>query len=147
MQVFASHFFSKYIQSLPKVPTLINYWGYPVEEHWVTTEDGYILGLHRIPHGPHIQHPPNLCVFFKIFKDCTSFIFTILSSSSLFALSFIILFLIRPRGNLLTPPSGLPPTLSHLLLSYLGLWSVDTIIDRLQFTNQNILMIEITRTP
>jgi len=33
------------------VPELVRYWGYPVEEHWVTTEDGYILGLHRIPHG------------------------------------------------------------------------------------------------
>merc|ERR1719495_1263875 len=33
------------------VPQLIEYWGYPMEEHWVTTEDGYILGLHRIPHG------------------------------------------------------------------------------------------------
>ena len=30
------------------VPQLIKYWGYPVEEHWVTTTDGYILGLHRI---------------------------------------------------------------------------------------------------
>ena len=26
------------------VPELVRYWGYPVEEHWVTTEDGYILG-------------------------------------------------------------------------------------------------------
>merc|ERR1719430_1633951 len=31
------------------VPDLIRYWGYQVEEHYVTTEDGYILGLHRIP--------------------------------------------------------------------------------------------------
>lgn len=40
------------------MPTLINYWGYHVEEHWVTTEDGYILGLHRIPHGHHHHFPP-----------------------------------------------------------------------------------------
>jgi len=33
------------------VPETIHYWGYPVEEHFITTEDGYILGVHRIPHG------------------------------------------------------------------------------------------------
>eukprot|EP01087_Luapelamoeba_hula_P016092 TRINITY_DN4917_c0_g1_i1.p1 TRINITY_DN4917_c0_g1~~TRINITY_DN4917_c0_g1_i1.p1 ORF type:complete len:464 (-),score=77.92 TRINITY_DN4917_c0_g1_i1:68-1459(-) len=30
---------------------LITSKGYPVEEHYVTTKDGYILTLHRIPHG------------------------------------------------------------------------------------------------
>lgn len=30
---------------------MIRYWGYPVEEHTVITEDGYILGMHRIPFG------------------------------------------------------------------------------------------------
>lgn len=32
-------------------PDLIRYWGYPAEEHWATTPDGYILSMHRIPHG------------------------------------------------------------------------------------------------
>lgn len=29
----------------------IEYYGYPVEIHEVTTDDGYILQLHRIPYG------------------------------------------------------------------------------------------------
>ncbi|XP_045451039.1 lipase 1-like [Melitaea cinxia] len=31
--------------------SLVRKYNYPFEEHSVTTEDGYILGLHRIPHG------------------------------------------------------------------------------------------------
>lgn len=30
-------------------PQLIQSWGYQSEEHFVTTEDGYILTIHRIP--------------------------------------------------------------------------------------------------
>jgi len=33
------------------VPELIRYWGYPAESHIARTEDGYLLTLHRIPHG------------------------------------------------------------------------------------------------
>ncbi|XP_063603947.1 lipase 3-like [Penaeus indicus] len=32
-------------------PQIIAYYGYPAEVHLVTTDDGYILELHRIPHG------------------------------------------------------------------------------------------------
>merc|ERR1719430_538496 len=45
------HEFPPGARTIPEmsVPDLIRYWGYQVEEHFVTTEDGYILGLHRIP--------------------------------------------------------------------------------------------------
>lgn len=32
-------------------PQLIRHFGYTAEEHFVTTEDGYILTVHRIPVG------------------------------------------------------------------------------------------------
>ena len=32
-------------------PDLVRSFGYPIEEHTVQTEDGYIVTLHRIPHG------------------------------------------------------------------------------------------------
>jgi len=34
-------------------PDLIKYWGYPSETHEVRTDDGYLLTMHRIPHGKH----------------------------------------------------------------------------------------------
>ncbi|GMS95119.1 hypothetical protein PENTCL1PPCAC_17294 [Pristionchus entomophagus] len=33
------------------VPQLIQWWGYPIESHEVTTKDGYILTIFRIAHG------------------------------------------------------------------------------------------------
>ncbi|VDN23206.1 unnamed protein product, partial [Cylicostephanus goldi] len=41
------------------VPQIVRYWGYPLEEHRVVTCDGYVLTLHRIPHGRvHNRNPP-----------------------------------------------------------------------------------------
>ncbi|VDO77115.1 unnamed protein product [Heligmosomoides polygyrus] len=33
------------------VPQIVEHWGYPVEIYKAVTQDGYILELHRIPHG------------------------------------------------------------------------------------------------
>ena len=41
--------------------------GYPAEEHWVTTEDGYILNMQRIPYGKKDKtvNPPRPVVFLQ----------------------------------------------------------------------------------
>merc|ERR1719204_369861 len=38
-------------EELLSTPELIKYWGYPSEVHNAVTTDGYVLTLHRIPHG------------------------------------------------------------------------------------------------
>ncbi|KYB28092.1 Lipase 1-like protein [Tribolium castaneum] len=47
------------------VPELIAKYGYPVEEHHVITEDGYILTLHRIPHGKNSNKNLNKIAFLQ----------------------------------------------------------------------------------
>lgn len=44
---------------------VIEHWGYPAEEHWVTTPDGYILLLHRIPRGAKSEATPRRVVFLQ----------------------------------------------------------------------------------
>ncbi|CAG5025864.1 unnamed protein product [Parnassius apollo] len=41
------------------VPELVRKYNYPLEVHSVTTSDGYILEMHRIPHGRDASNTPN----------------------------------------------------------------------------------------
>ncbi|KAG2387909.1 hypothetical protein C9374_000759 [Naegleria lovaniensis] len=58
------------------VTQLIQYWGYPVEQHYATTPDGYILSLQRIPRGRFSNAAattPRKVVFLQHgFLDCSS---------------------------------------------------------------------------
>ncbi|XP_038210436.1 lipase 3-like [Zerene cesonia] len=57
---------------------LANKYGYPFEEHPVVTEDGYILGLHRIPHGRDEHNVPGrrpaVLVMHGLFSSSADFI-------------------------------------------------------------------------
>ncbi|XP_065054699.1 lysosomal acid lipase/cholesteryl ester hydrolase-like isoform X2 [Rhopilema esculentum] len=49
--LIVTHSFGADPEAHMSVPEIIAYNGYPVEEHFVQTKDGYILGIHRIPYG------------------------------------------------------------------------------------------------
>ncbi|KAF9357955.1 hypothetical protein BGX26_002747 [Mortierella sp. AD094] len=39
------------LENAANVQAMLRFWNYPVEEHLVRTQDNYMLGIHRIPHG------------------------------------------------------------------------------------------------
>jgi lysosomal acid lipase/cholesteryl ester hydrolase len=46
----ASAKLESFFLSLHSVQDFADYWGYNLQTHYVTTTDGYILALHRLPH-------------------------------------------------------------------------------------------------
>ncbi|NWZ22378.1 LIPM Lipase, partial [Asarcornis scutulata] len=59
------------------VSEMIRYYGYPCEEYEVTTKDGYILGVFRIPSGRNMQNTgkkPAVLLHHGTFADCTYWI-------------------------------------------------------------------------
>ncbi|POI23762.1 hypothetical protein CIB84_012492 [Bambusicola thoracicus] len=77
--------------SLPAFTTeMIRYHGYPGEEYEVTTEDGYILGVFRIPNGRNMQNTgqkPAVLLHHGTFADCTYWIANLPNNSLGFILA------------------------------------------------------------
>ncbi|CAD5228631.1 unnamed protein product [Bursaphelenchus xylophilus] len=60
---------------------LIELWGYPVEKHWVKTEDGYIIEIQRIPHGKNDKSlrkdRPAILLFHGLLESSASYVFNL----------------------------------------------------------------------
>ncbi|NXG59580.1 LIPM Lipase, partial [Hemiprocne comata] len=77
-------------ESFMNVSEIIRYHGYPSEEYQVTTEDGYILGVYRIPAGRYSQNTgkkPAVLLHHGTFADATIWISNLPNNSLGFLLA------------------------------------------------------------
>ncbi|XP_048802752.1 lipase member M-like [Lagopus muta] len=77
-------------EDLMNVTEMIRYHGYPSEMYEVTTEDGYILGVFRIPNGRNMQNTgqkPAVLLHHGTFADCTYWIANLPNNSLGFILA------------------------------------------------------------
>lgn len=65
--LFTYNYLKKNILNLSKLfqPKIIKRYGYPAESHIVDTKDGYLLEVHRIPHGKNNRRYKNFPVFLQ----------------------------------------------------------------------------------
>ncbi|KAF9168088.1 cholesterol esterase [Actinomortierella ambigua] len=45
------------LETAANVQEMLQFWGYPIQEHLIRTQDNYLLGVHRIPHGRETIYP------------------------------------------------------------------------------------------
>lgn len=73
------------------VSQIISYWGYPWEKYDVVTQDGYILGIYRIPHGKGYQrksdHKPVVYLQHGVIASATDWICNLPNNSLAFLLA------------------------------------------------------------
>ncbi|OXB74199.1 UNVERIFIED_CONTAM: hypothetical protein H355_014582 [Colinus virginianus] len=77
-------------EDLMNVTEIIRYHGYPSEQYEVSTEDGYILGVYRIPNGRNMQNTgqkPAVLLHHGAFADCTYWISNLPNNSLGFILA------------------------------------------------------------